>query len=114
MRVLRDTHILLWWLIDSRKLPEEAERIIKDQENAIFVSAVSIWEIAIKATLGQIEADPFAIEAAIELSGFVKLPIMGKHADQVSKLPLHHRDRFDRIWAVQSLLAGVRIFSAVG
>ncbi len=97
MRVLVDTHILLSCLIDSRKLPEEAERIIKDQENAIFVSAASIWEIAIKATLGQIEADPFAIEAAIEPSGFVELPITGKHAAHISKLPLRHRDPFDRI-----------------
>ena len=84
MRVLVDTHMLLWWLIDSRKLPEGAERIIKDKDNAIFVSAASIWEIAIKATLGQIEADPFAIEAAIVPSGFVELPITGKHAATIA------------------------------
>jgi len=111
MRVLVDTHILLWWLIDSRKLPEDAERIIKDKDNAIFVSAASIWEIAIKATLGQIEVDPFAIEAAIEPSGFVELPITGKHAAHVSKLPLHHRDPFDRILVAQSLMEPMRLLT---
>jgi PIN domain nuclease of toxin-antitoxin system len=111
MRVLVDTHIVLWWLIDSRKLPEDAERIIKDKDNAIFVSAASIWEIAIKATLGQIEVDPFAIEAAIEPSGFVELPITGKHAAQLSKLPLHHRDPFDRILVAQSLLEPMRLLT---
>ncbi|MFQ5760035.1 MAG: type II toxin-antitoxin system VapC family toxin [Acidiferrobacterales bacterium] len=84
MRVLLDTYILLWWLIDSRKLPKDAEGIIRDKNNTIFVSAASIWEIAIKATLGQIEADPFTIEAAIEPSGFVELPITGKHAAHIS------------------------------
>lgn len=111
MRVLVDTHIVLWWLIDSRKLPEDAERIIKDKDNAIFVSAASIWEIAVKATLGQIEVDPFAIEAAIEPSGFVELPITGKHAAQLSKLPLHHRDPFDRILVAQSLLEPMRLLT---
>ncbi len=111
MRVLVDTHIVLWWLIDSRKLPEDAERIIKDKGNTVFVSAASVWEIAIKATLGQIEVDPFAIEAAIEPSGFVELPITGKHAAQLSKLPLHHRDPFDRILVAQSLLEPMRLLT---
>ena len=111
MRVLVDTHIVLWWLIDSRKLPEDAERIIKDKDNTIFVSAASIWEIAIKAALGQIEADPFAIEAAIEPSGFVALPITGKHAAHISKLPLHHGDPFDRLLVAQSLLETMRLLT---
>ena len=111
MRVLVDTHIVLWWLIDSRKLPEDAERIIKDKDNTIFVSAASIWEIAIKVTLGQIEADPFAIEAAIEPSGFVELPITGKHAAHISQLPLHHRDPFDRILVAQGLLEPMRLMT---
>ncbi len=111
MRVLVDTHIVLWWLIDSRKLPEDAERIIKDKDNTVFVSAASVWEIAIKATLGQIEVDPFAIEAAFEPSGFVELPITGKHAAPIAKLPLHHRDPFDRILVAQSLVEPMRLLT---
>src|SRR4030067_331446 len=78
MRVLLDTHSLLWWVMDDRRLPKDAERIIRDPDNSIFVSAASIWEIAIKASLWQIEADPFAIQAAIEPSGCAELPIRVK------------------------------------
>ena len=111
MRALVNTRMLLWWLIDSRKLPDDAERIIEDKDNAIIVSAASIWEIAIRAALGQIEVDPFAIEAAIVPSGFVELPITGKHAAQISKLPLHHRDPVDRILVAQSLLEPMRLLT---
>ncbi len=111
MRVLLDTHILLWWLMDDRRLPQEAEQIIKDPNNAIFVSAASIWEVAIKASLGQIEADPLAIQTAIEPSGFAELPITGKHAAQVAKLPPHHRDPFDRMLVAQSLTEPMRLLT---
>lgn len=111
MRVLLDTHILLWWLADDRRLPKGAERIIKDPDNVIFVSAASIWEIAIKASLRQIEADPSAIRAAVEPSGFAELPITGKHAAQVAKLPSHHRDPFDRMLVAQSLAEPMRLLT---
>ena len=111
MRVLLDTHILLWWLMDDRRLPKDAEQIIKDPDNAIFVSAASIWEVAIKAALGQIEADPLAIQSAIEPSGFTELPITGKHAAQVAKLPSHHRDPFDRMLVAQSLAEPMRLLT---
>ena len=112
MRVLLDTHILLWWLMDDRRLPKDAEQIIKDPDNAIFVSAASIWEVAIKAALGQIEADPLAIQSAIEPSGFTELPITGKHAAQVAKLPSHHRDPFDRMLVAQSLAEPMRLLTS--
>jgi len=111
MRVLLDTHILLWWLTDDRRLPKDADKIIKDPDNAIFVSAASIWEVAIKASLGQIEADPLAIQSAIEPSGFTELPITGKHAAQVAKLPSHHRDPFDRMLVAQSLAEPMRLLT---
>ncbi|OGI44734.1 MAG: twitching motility protein PilT [Candidatus Muproteobacteria bacterium RIFCSPHIGHO2_01_FULL_65_16] len=112
MRVLLDTHILLWWLMDDRRLPKDAERIIRDPDNSIFVSAASIWEVAIKASLGQIEADPFAIQAAIEPSGFAELPITGKHAAQVARLPPRHRDPFDRMLVAQSLAEPMRLLTS--
>ena len=112
MRVLLDTHILLWWLMDDRRLPKEADKIIKDPGNAIYVSAASIWEIAIKASLGQIEVDPFAVQAAIAPSGFAGLPISGQHAAHVAKLPSHHRDPFDRMLVAQSLVEPMRLLTS--
>lgn len=95
----------------DRRLPQEAERAIKDGENTIYVSAASIWEIAIKAALGQIKADPFTIEAAIGPSGFLELPITGKHAAEVSRLPSHHRDPFDRMLVAQSRVEPMRLLT---
>ena len=112
MRVLLDTHIVLWWLTDDRRLSKQADRVIKDADNVIFVSAASIWEVAIKAGLGQIEADPFAIQAAIEPSGFAELPVTGKHAAQVATLPSHHRDPFDRMLLAQSLAEPMRLLTS--
>ena len=112
MRVLLDTHIVLWWLTDDRRLSKQADRVIKDADNVIFVSAASIWEVAIKAGLGQIEADPFAIQAAIEPSGFAELPVTGKHAAQVAMLPSHHRDPFDRMLLAQSLAEPMRLLTS--
>ena len=72
MRVLLDTHILLWWMMDDRRLPKEAEKVIMDRDNSIHVSAVSVWEIAIKKGLGQIQADPVEIVENVEPSGFME------------------------------------------
>ncbi|RJQ46661.1 MAG: type II toxin-antitoxin system VapC family toxin [Gammaproteobacteria bacterium] len=112
MRVLLDTHVLLWWLKADKRLSKEAEAIIKDPSNAIFVSAASVWEIAIKAALGQIEVDPAAVTEAIAPSGFTELPVTGKHAAEISKLPPHHRDPFDRMLVAQSLLEPMRLLTS--
>jgi PIN domain nuclease of toxin-antitoxin system len=82
-----------------------------DSDNEVFVSAASIWEIAIKAALGQIKGDPAAIQAAVDPSGFIELPITGKHAVQVSKLPPHHRDPFDRMLIAQSLVEPMKLLT---
>lgn len=112
MRVLLDTHIVLWWLTGDRRLSKQADRVIKDADNVIFVSAASIWEVAVKTGLGQIEADPFAIQAAIEPSGFAELPVTGKHTAQVATLPSHHRDPFDRMLLAQSLAEPMRLLTS--
>ncbi len=111
MRVLLDTHILLWWLSDDKRLSKEAEKIIKNGDNEVYVSAASVWEIAIKAALGQIKADPFTIQEAIAPSGFLELPVTGLHAAQVFRLPHHHRDPFDRLLVAQSLVEPMRFLT---
>lgn len=104
MRLLLDTHILLWWLADHPALPEQAKVLIADPANEVFVSPMSLWEIAIKAHLGRIAADVAAIRTAALASGFAPLPFTLEHAVAVAHLPDHHRDPFDR-----ALLAQARV-----
>jgi|SRR5579884_1544320 len=111
MRILLDTHLMLWWLASDRRLPKQAERLITDSDNEVYVSAASVWEIAIKSALGRIEGDVTEIEAALEPSGLIQLPINGKHAVQVSKLPLYHQDPFDRMLVAQSLVEPMRLLT---
>jgi PIN domain nuclease of toxin-antitoxin system len=111
MRTLLDTHLMLWWLTGDPQLPKRAGEFIEDDENEVYVSAASIWEVAIKSALGRIEGNVTEIEAALESSGFLPLPVNGKHAVQVSKLPLHHHDPFDRMLVAQSLVEPMRLLT---
>lgn len=101
-RFLLDTQVALWALAGNRRLPREARRVIEDHE--VFVSAASIWEIAIKVSIGKLDADPAAVQQALAPSGFDQLPVTGEHAAQVALLPGHHRDPFDRLLVAQSIV----------
>ena len=95
MRVLLDTHAFLWWVADSRRLSELARDAIRNETNAIAVSAVSAWEIATKHRLGRLpEADGLAgdIRGAIVGQGFAELPVSVTDAERAGRLPGHHRD----------------------
>ncbi|HZV54288.1 MAG TPA: type II toxin-antitoxin system VapC family toxin [Rhodocyclaceae bacterium] len=111
MRVLLDTHIFLWAVTDSRKLKAAARQrmLAADQ---IYVSAASIWEIAIKARLGKIQGDPEQLALVIEDSGFIELPVSARHAARVAQLPLHHHDPFDRLLVAQSLSEPLLLMTA--
>ena len=102
MRILLDTHIFVCWLASDRKLPRAADPLILDPGNKIYVSAGSVWEIAIKAGLGQVRVDPALVVAAIPQCGFQELPVTSHHALEVGTLPRHHRDPFDRLLVAQS------------
>ena len=99
-RILLDTHLLLWAVAEPRKLPPEARRRIDATD--VFVSAVSIWEVSIKAALGKLAADPAELLAEIEPAGFTLLPITGEHAAAVARLPAVHTDPFDRMLVSQA------------
>ncbi len=120
MRLLLDTHILLWWLGDNPSLPARADTLIADPANEVFVSPISLWEIAIKARLGKIVADVDDVRAAVLESGFVSLPFSLEHAVTVVRLPDHHRDPFDRALVAQAwyeplhLLTHDRLIAAYG
>jgi PIN domain nuclease of toxin-antitoxin system len=111
MRLLLDTHIFIWAVIGSTSLSAQARRTIEDAE-AVFVSAATIWEIAIKARLGKIKADPNALVAAIDQSGFLDLPVSVLHAAGVAQLPALHNDPFDRLLIAQAMLEPLRFLTA--
>lgn len=100
MRVLLDTHLLLWALSQPAKLSVAARKQIMAAD--VYVSAASIWEISIKSALGKLKADPDEILAEIEPAGFTLLPISGEHAARVAQLPHVHKDPFDRMLAAQA------------
>lgn len=99
-RLLLDTHVFLWWRIDSPRLRAEARDAIGTAD-MVFVSAASAWEAAIKIGLGRLEL-PESFEAGVLDSGFERLLIRFSHAERTSELPLHHRDPFDRLLIVQA------------
>jgi len=111
MRLLLDTHVFLWAVSANRRL-KRATRDYLSQADAVFVSAASIWEIAIKSRLGKIDADPVALANAIEESGLQELSVSAKHAAAVAALPLHHTDPFDRLLLAQAFMEPLRLITA--
>ncbi len=111
MRLLLDTHIFLWAVAGSPRLTQSARRFIESAEE-VYVSAASIWEIAIKARLGKIKADPEALAAAVEVSGFLELPVTALHAAGVARLEPHHNDPFDRLLIAQALAVPLKLVTA--
>jgi PIN domain nuclease of toxin-antitoxin system len=102
MKLLLDTHILLWWLTLDRKLSQIETAIIADPDNLIFVSAATAWEIAVKKMIGKLEA-PDDLLAALAANNFLELPITIDHSQKLYQLPLHHHDPFDRIMVAQAM-----------
>jgi PIN domain nuclease of toxin-antitoxin system len=100
VRVLLDTHLLLWALGSPLKLSAETRKLVDTSE--VYVSAASIWEISIKSALGKLKADAAKVLAAIQPAGLSLLPITGEHAARVARLPSHHKDPFDRILIAQA------------
>ena len=112
MRILLDTHALLWWLSDDPKLGGKARAKIADPENDILVSAASLWEIAIKQGIGKIEADIAEIEKEIAQQGMVRLGIEADHLIELTSLPDHHRDPFDRMLIAQAGAEDIALLTA--
>jgi PIN domain nuclease of toxin-antitoxin system len=111
MKLLLDTHVFLWTVTGHVALKPAARKFISAAE-AVYVSAASIWEIAIKARLGKIEGGPGALVAAIDESSLMELPVAARHAAAVAKLPLHHTDPFDRLLIAQCLTEPLRLVTA--
>ena len=111
MRILLDTHLLLWWLEGSPSLPAQARELIRDPENTVFVSAVSLWEIWLKQSLGKLRLpDGFMERLAAE--SFESLPLSASQTRQVSLLPWRHRDPFDRMLVAQAQVEKLVLLTA--
>ncbi|MDP2959533.1 MAG: type II toxin-antitoxin system VapC family toxin [Longimicrobiales bacterium] len=106
MRLLLDTHVLIWW-DEGAKLSAKATHAIQEAEQ-VYVSAASAWEIAIKASLGRLTTSRRVVDAVAE-SGFEELPIRLAHAEAVQGLPWHHRDPFDRLLVAQAVAEGLTL-----
>jgi PIN domain nuclease of toxin-antitoxin system len=111
VKLLLDTHILLWWLTDDAALPPPARELIADPENAIFVSAVSLWEIWLKHSLGKLHL-PADFDARLAAEGFESLPLAARHTREIATLPWHHRDPFDRMLVAQARCTGLQLLTA--
>lgn len=115
MRLLLDTHVFLWWLDGGVRLSRDMRLAIEEPASAVFVSAVSIWEIAIKASVGKLALPaslPAGLDGAIGACGFSELPITANHAAAIRALPFHHADPFDRLLIAQARLEDLTLATA--
>lgn len=107
MRLLLDSHAFLWWLADDSNLKDAARREITNPESLVFVSAATIWELTIKASLGRLECEDTDLVEEIAENGFMELAITARHAERAGRLPHHHDDPFDRMLVAQAMLEGL-------
>jgi len=115
VKVLLDTHVWLWSLSEPGRLSKEAKRILASRRNAVHLSAVSAWEIAIKVAVGKLdlpEPPESYVPTRMARQGLVPLVVTHAHALAVAKLPLHHRDPFDRLLVAQSLVERLPLLTA--
>ena len=117
MRLLIDTHAFLWFIEGDPQLSVNARQLIEDEDNAIWLSIASVWEMAIKFSIGKLTAldasRPFSVQISDQLAhnSISVLPITLPHAFQVASLPFHHRDPFDRLIAAQCLVESLSLLS---
>ena len=107
MRLLLDTHVLLWWRQDNRRLGRAARTAITSAA-VVYVSAASAWEVAIKSAIGRLHlGDPFDVH--VQEAGFEPLAITFAHAAELTRLPPQHADPFDRMLVAQARLEGLTL-----
>lgn len=114
MRLLLDTHLLLWALAEPERLGVELRDLVENSENEVLFSAASIWEVAIKAGLGRADFNvrPKEVARGAIEAGFAELPVRAEIAARVVDLPTHHRDPFDRLLVAQAMAGPMRLYTA--
>jgi PIN domain nuclease of toxin-antitoxin system len=113
MRLLLDTNALLWAPANAPRIAPVAE-LLTDDENEIFVSTVSWWEIAIKTRLGRLDASLPELRAAAQESGFLEFPLLGSHAEVLATMPIYHNDPFDHMLLAQTMAEPMRLVTGDG
>ena len=110
MKLLLDTHTLIWWLANDSTLSQVAKKAISNPDNLVFISAASAWEMAIKKSLGKLDVpDDLAIQ--IKNHNFQPLSITINHGLAIEKLPYHHNDPFDRMIIAQAICESMTIIT---
>ena len=108
MRLLLDTHVILWWLADDPTLSQQARAALTDGTNPAFISVAAIWEISIKRAIGKLKV-PRNFRSVLDDQPFETLDITPEHAHAVGDLPLHHRDPFDRMLVAQARIESLTL-----
>ena len=113
MKLLLDTHLLLWAAGEPERLPAAARELIEDRNNQLMFSVASLWEVAIKSGLGRddFRADARLLRRGLLDNGYDELAIMGEHAVAVAALPPIHKDPFDRLLVAQSAVEGILLLT---
>jgi PIN domain nuclease of toxin-antitoxin system len=111
VKLLLDTHAFLWFVAGDERLGRKARRVIEDDEAELYLSAVSVWEMAIKSSLGRLRLPAPLTDYLMEkvADGFRILPVEWPHAAAVETLPFHHRDPFDRLLVAQALIEDLTV-----
>ena len=110
MRLLLDTNALLWALTNGPRIASVRELLL-DDENDVFVSTVSWWEIAIKTRIGKLDANLPELRATARESGFQELPLLGSHAEMLATMPRYHNDPFDHMLVAQAMAEPMRLIT---
>ena len=115
MKLLLDTHVAIWWMHKPEKLSTKVKALLMDDTNTLYVSLVSAWEVAIKASIGKLpefEGGVKAFLAEMEKNPVVFLSVEKQHVAMVETLPFHHRDPFDRLLVATAMVGNMSILTA--
>jgi PIN domain nuclease of toxin-antitoxin system len=113
VKLLLDTHLLLWAAESVRRIPRSARPLISDPDNELLFSAASIWEIAIKSTLKRpdFQVDARTLRRGLIDNGYIELPVLSEHAVAIDALPSIHKDPFDRLLIAQATVEGITLLT---
>jgi PIN domain nuclease of toxin-antitoxin system len=114
VKLLLDTHLLLWAASEPERLSKAARALIEDAENELLFSSASLWEVTIKSSLERedFQIDPRLLRRALLDNGYGELPITSEHAVNTDRLPLTHKDPFDRILVAQATVEGITLLTS--
>jgi PIN domain nuclease of toxin-antitoxin system len=113
VKLLLDTHLLIWAADDIKRVPPDARVLMADTENELLFSVVSIWEVAIKCGLNRpdFQVDARKLRRGLIDNGYIELPLLGEHAVAIDALPAIHKDPFDRMLIAQAMVEGVTLIT---